>query len=42
MELSKMARASLFDTFHASEFKGYTTHLQTPKEAIKEFMALFT
>ncbi|OQS05092.1 hypothetical protein THRCLA_02722 [Thraustotheca clavata] len=41
MSASQATRSSLFDTFHESEFKGYA-HMQTPKEAIKALMALFS
>ncbi|OQR92107.1 hypothetical protein ACHHYP_04067 [Achlya hypogyna] len=41
IQASQATRSSLFDTFHASEFKGYA-HMQTPKEAIKALMALFS
>ncbi|KAF0698077.1 Aste57867_11284 [Aphanomyces stellatus] len=41
MDVSQAIRSSLFDSFHASEFKGYS-HVQSPKEAIKALMALFS
>ncbi|EQC30102.1 hypothetical protein SDRG_12161 [Saprolegnia diclina VS20] len=41
MHVSQATRSSLFDSFHASEFKGYA-HMQAPKDAIKALMALFS
>ncbi|ETV70539.1 hypothetical protein, variant [Aphanomyces astaci] len=41
VDVSHAVRGSLFNAFHATEFKGYD-HMHTPKEAIKSLMALLS